>query len=253
MNPEIMVPQWPIPANIRALITIRAGGVSEGQYDSFNLAAHVGDKPEHITRNRQQLYQVVGKKIQWLQQIHGTDVIELVKNEPNTEPIVADGVYSSVLGSVCAVLTADCLPILLCSNKGDWVAALHCGWRGLAAGIIERTLAKANVAADELMAYLGPAISQRNFEVGKDVFEAFQAAAQTRAFATPVSNFFAAAKEQNKFYADLYGLARSELAGLGVPAVYGGDSCTYNEAEKFYSYRRDGSCGRMASLIWIQE
>lgn len=252
---ELIEPNWPAPVNVRALITTRSGGVSEGAFSHFNLATHVGDCIEHVNNNREHLYKVIEEKVQWLQQVHSTDIVELHDRSPGAKPIVADGAFSTSKHCVCAVLSADCLPVLLCSKAGNWVAALHCGWRGLAAGIISNTINSPHIAANQLMAYLGPAISQTHFEVGGDVLNHFKEAARKRRFAQPVELFFTkSATSDDKFYADLYGLARSELngLGLGMDKIYGGTECTFSNAKKFYSYRREKRCGRMASLIWIQ-
>lgn len=247
-NSAIIIPEWPKPDRVRCLITTRIGGVSSSPYDSFNLAEHVDDQPESVTENRGLLEQTLGLPVSWFRQVHSTDIVTV----PKAKASQADGVFTCSPMNVCAVLTADCLPILLSSALGDQVAAIHCGWRGLANGMIKNAVAKFTCSPSEIMAYLGPAISQAYFEVGADVLSAFELAQAQRKFATPVEQFFSVSqKAEGKYYADLYGLARSELRGHGLKDIYGGDFCTFSDL-RFYSYRRDHQTGRFASLIWIE-
>jgi YfiH family protein len=238
-----IVPDWPAPAHVRALTTTRKGGVSEGPYASMNPADHVWDAPAAVAQNRQRLQQLLelpGEPL-WLQQVHGTMVVDAAKSSPSP---VADASYAQRPGVVCAVLTADCLPVLLCDRRGKCIAAVHAGWRGLAAGIIEQTIAAMSVQADELLAWLGPAISPAAYPVGDEVraaFVAHQPGAEVAFQPGPA-----------RWQADLYELARQRLAACGVAAVYGGEHCTSLEREAFFSYRRDGMTGRMASLIWLE-
>lgn len=245
-----ITPSWPAPASVRACITTRAGGISLAPYASNNLGDHVGDKPESVAHNRAQLRQQLGlvSEPQWLAQIHGVKVVQ-AKGDGLVR--TADGSYSNQVQQACLVMTADCLPILLCDKKGTQVAALHCGWRSLAKGICARGIAKFNAAPTELMAYLGPAISQPHFEVGVDVLDAFFKGARSIAQQEQIAAAFMPGERPLHFYADIYALARAELQALGVNAIYGGDYCTYAEPERFYSYRRDKTTGRMASLIWL--
>lgn len=247
-TPELIVPNWPAPANVRAFITTRQGGISQAPYDGFNLAEHVNDSAEAVEINRQQLSKATGfAAVQWLEQVHGTKVVEA---QPDGRARTADACHSSLIDVACAVLTADCLPLLLCDKAGTQVAAVHAGWRSLAGGVIANTVATFNCSADDILVYLGPAISQPHFEVGIEVLEAFFDAAKTPTQGEAVSAAFTASKEKPMhFCADLYALARAELAMLGVSAVYGGDYCTVAASQQFYSYRRDGQTGRMASLI----
>jgi hypothetical protein len=211
-------------------------------YASNNLATHVGDDLQTVALNRQQLQAQLGiAEPLWLSQIHGHKVVD-VHSPQNIE---ADGSISSSPGAVCAVLTADCLPVLLYDKAGTEVAAIHCGWRGLAQGIIGQAVSRFNCSANAVSAYLGPAISARAYEVGEEVVSAF-ANFQTDKIAT--------VNQQNPghFFLDLYAVARLQLQALGVSAIYGGDHCCFSEEERFYSYRRDGQTGRMASLIWLQ-
>jgi YfiH family protein len=238
-----IVPEWPAPPSVRALITTRAGGASRGAYASLNLGVGSGDDMRDVERNRASLAQWLPAEPLWLRQVHGIEVVEADKASGLPQ---ADAAVARQTGKVCAVLTADCLPVLLCDEEGTVVAVAHAGWRGLSAGIIEQTLGTMDRPAESLLAYLGPAIGPAAYEVGAEVRESFVAAdAQS-------DSAFAPGKP-GKFYADLYALARRRLAKSGVARVYGGGYCTYRERERFYSYRRDGSTGRMASLIWIED
>lgn len=247
-----LIPDWPAPANVRACITTRKGGVSLAPYDSNNFGLHVGDVAADVERNRAQLCAQLGlkKSPQWLEQIHGTKVVTA---QGDGLVRTADGSCSNEIGQACLVMTADCLPLLLCDKQGKEVAALHCGWRSLANGICGEALEKLTAQPGELMAYLGPAISQVHFEVGVDVLDAFFEAARNPAHAEAVAAAFIAGRRPLHFYADIYALARAELKALGVNDIYGGDFCTYAQTDEFYSYRRDGVTGRMASLIWLEE
>lgn len=246
-----ITPDWPTPTNVRAFIITRAGGVSLSPYASNNLGLHVGDNAEHVAANRAQLSVALGLQNtpQWLEQIHGVKVVHA-----KIDGVVrtADGSYSNQPAHPCLVMTADCLPILLCDKQGTQVAALHCGWRSLAKGICARGLQKFSAKPDDILAYLGPAISQAHFEVGVDVLEAFFKAARNQQHADQIAAAFISAPRPLHFYADIYALARAELTALGVTAIYGGDYCTYADDTRFYSYRRDKTTGRMASLIWLE-
>jgi YfiH family protein len=237
-----IVPQWPAPRGVHALITTRAGGASRGAYAGLNLSLRSGDDAADVARNRASLRQWLPANPQWLRQVHGTTVVEAGNGDEHPE---ADAAYSRRPGIVCAVLTADCLPVLLCDEAGTVVAAAHAGWRGLCAGVIEQTLRAMERPAADLLAYLGPAIGTGAYEVGDEVRQAFVAA-------DPESGDAFAPGKPGKFQADLYALARRRLARSGVTRVYGGGYCTYTERERFYSYRRDGTTGRMASLIWME-
>lgn len=247
-----LIPGWPAPASVRACITTRKGGVSVAPYDSNNFGLHVGDDAADVERNRAQLCEQLGlqKSPQWLEQIHG---IKVVAAQGDGLVRTADGSYSNEVGQACLVMTADCLPILLCDKQGKEVAALHCGWRSLAKGICGEALEKFTALPAELMAYLGPAISQAHFEVGVDVLEAFFEAARSPQHAEQIAAAFISGQRPLHFYADIYALARAELNALGIKDIYGGDFCTYAQTEEFYSYRRDSVTGRMASLIWLEE
>ncbi len=237
---------WPLPSGVQACITTREGGISQGPFAGLNLGGHVGDAPDAVAHNRAYLGTQIQYPVQWQRQVHGTEVVTL----PQTEPCDADAVYTATSGQVCAVLTADCLPVLLASRHGDEVAAVHCGWRGLAAGILPKVSAHFRAEGANITAFLGPAISQTYFEVGDDVLASFLAAQEGGRFGGRVEQCFVAGEAAGKYYANLYELARAELNALGVSDVRGGDYCTYADP-RFFSYRRDQQTGRMASLIWI--
>ena len=242
---ECLYPDWPAPPPVRAAITTRSGGVSGRPWDSLNLAEHVGDDPAHVAENRRRLRAALALPAEpfWLHQVHGCDVADAGPGEG--ESCAADASATSRRGAVCAVLTADCLPVLFCNRRGDWVAAAHAGWRGLAAGVLEQTVARAPGAPADLLAWLGPAIGPLAFEVGHEVREVFVAddPGAARCFAPSPAG---------RWLADLCGLARRRLARAGVGWAGGGDLCTFADARRFFSFRRDGATGRMASLIWLQ-
>lgn len=241
MKNSFIVPDWPAPANVKTLQTTRHGGYSLPPYDSLNLGAHVGDDPMRVERNRNQLNEILPSEPVWLEQVHGTEVA--LAEAAGCRP-VADACISRRKNAVCVVMTADCLPVLLCDETGTVVGAVHAGWRGLLDGVIEATVAAMAVPGAQMLAWLGPAIGPQAFEVGPEVRAAFvarDAAADTTFVA-----------HGDKFLADLYALARQRLAALGVSHVYGGDYCTYTERERFFSYRRDGATGRMATMIWLE-
>ncbi len=237
-------PDWPAPERVRALTTVRVGGASLPPYDSFNLADHVKDDPAFVARNRDRLRRAFDLPAEpaWLAQVHGTHVVHAAQVAADTQ---ADGSFADAPGFVCAVLTADCLPIFLCDSTGSRVGVLHAGWRGLAAGIVECGIEALTGAPATLMAWLGPAIGPQAFEVGPEVKAAF-----TDHDGAAASMFSAGAN--GRFYADLYGLARLRLRGAGVARIYGGGLCTLTDRGRFFSFRRDGVCGRMASLIWLE-
>ncbi|MEW6612574.1 MAG: peptidoglycan editing factor PgeF [Pseudomonadota bacterium] len=244
---HLIQPDWPVPAHVRCCISTRAGGVSEGPYAGLNLATHVGDAPERVARNRALLRTAAGLPAEprWLEQVHGTAVAEF--REPGAAVPRADGAVTGTPGVVLAVMTADCLPVLLADAAGRRVAALHAGWRGLADGMLEAGVAAMERPGSALCAYLGPAIGPAAFEVGGEVRERFLAWRPAAADAFRPS-------PAGRWLADLYALARLRLQAAGVPAaqIFGGELCTYAQAERFFSYRREGVTGRMASLIWLE-
>lgn len=229
---EFLIPDWPAPANVRALVTTRALG---------NLAGHVGDDPNVVAANRARLRQHLPVAPIWLSQVHGTRCVEARSAMAGTE---ADALFACGGEAVCAVLTADCLPILLCDEAGTVVAAAHAGWRGLAAGVIEATVAAMSVSRERLLAWMGPAIGPSAFEVGEDVRAAFT-------IGDPGAAVAFEARSGGKWSCNLYALARRRLNAMGIECVFGGDRCTFTEHEFFFSYRREGRTGRMASLVWI--
>ena len=242
---EWLQAEWPAPANVRTASTLRTGGVSELPFDSLNLGDHVGDAPEAVRSNRQRLKEALRLPDEpcWLNQVHRSRVIEAGKW---AAPPEADACIARTAGQVCVVMTADCLPVLFCNREGDRVAAAHAGWRGLAGGVLECTVNSLGLPGSQLMAWLGPAIGPDAFEVGEEVRIAFTARDAAAAQA------FRPSHRAGHWLADLYLLARQDLARLGVHAVYGGGLCTCSDELRFFSYRRDGKCGRMASLIWLE-
>jgi YfiH family protein len=244
---QILTPKWPAPPKLRAAFTLRSGGVSTAPFDSLNLGAHVGDEAAAVAENRRRVRTQLRlpEEPAWMEQVHGTTVLDL---DVRTHPagIAADAALTRRPGSVCAVQVADCLPILLALRDGSAVAAAHAGWRGLVAGVLEATVKSLEVEPQRLMAWLGPGIGPAHFEVGDEVRSAFLArdADAGGAFAS---------NARGRWQCDLAGLAKRRLAALGVTAVFGGGWCTYADAPRFFSYRRDGRCGRMAALIWREE
>lgn len=268
-NCNWITPTWPAPKNVQALTTLRQGGVSQKPFDGLNLAAHVGDELQHVLANRNLLKEQANLPAEplWLTQVHGTRVLDVSDLNSKTPPAYhlrpfplisatafhpkesefelgpeADASVSFDHDKVCAVLTADCLPILICDEMGTRVAAIHAGWRGLAAGIIEATVQKLNENPHKLLAWFGPAIGSDAFEVGEDVLTAFKGQGDHSAF-RPTSS--------GKWMADIYYLAKWRLKQLGITRVFGGGFCTFHENERFYSFRRSNPTGRMATLIWL--
>lgn len=246
LSDTFILPDWPASANVKALQTTRHGGVSTAPYDTFNLGSHVGDSPQAVARNRQLLAPFMPSEPVWLEQVHGTAVANADAADCH---IVADACIARHPGSVCVVMTADCLPVLLCDEAGTVVGAAHAGWKGLAAGVIEATVKAMDIAPHGLMAWLGPAIGQSAFEVGAEVREAFVAhqAQAVEAFSPSTSG-----GDGTKFLADIYLLTRQRLNTLGIIRIFGGNLCTYHQKDKFFSYRRDGVTGRMGTFIWLE-
>ncbi len=242
MSDDWIRPDWPAPSRVRALSTTRSGGVGLAPCDSLNLGLHVGDDPATVVANRARLRCIVPTEPCWLNQVHGTAVVDVAAAVGVPD---ADGAVSRTGGAVCAVMTADCLPLLLCDRAGTVVGAAHAGWRGLLGGVIEATVAAMQVAPSEILVWLGPAIGPQAFEVGDEVRAAF-VVADRRAEAA-----FLPAGRPGKWLADLYLLARQRLSAVGVVGIYGGSRCTFSEPDRFFSYRRDGVTGRMASLVWL--
>jgi len=236
-------PDWPAPSNVRAASTLRLGGVSTAPFDSLNLALHVGDDPSRVDENRRRVKKTLQLPAEpcWLQQVHGVEVINAATY---SVPAVADACLATEPAKVCVVMTADCLPVLFCNRDGTRVAAAHAGWRGLAAGVLVNTVQALKCLPSELIAWIGPAIGPAAFEVGDEVrttfidSDAVNAACFTR-------------NSRERWMADLYQLACNELARLGVQDIFVEQACTVTDASQFFSYRRDGQTGRMASMIWL--
>lgn len=242
MNREWIVPDWPAPANVRAFVTTRAGGVSEGPYASMNLALRSGDDPQSVERNRSIVREELPATPGWLAQCHGIDVIDLDREGHDSR--AADAAVTTQPRRVCTVLTADCLPVLLCDAAGSRVGIAHAGWRGMSARVIENTVAALRANPADVIAWLGPAIGPDAFEVGPEVRAAFLAvdAGAQGAFRS---------HREGKFMADLYALARRRLALAGVGQVFGGGFCTWNDSARFFSYRREKQSGRMGAFVWL--
>jgi len=238
---HLIIPDWSAPENVRALQTTRLGGISRAPYDSLNLGDHVGDAPLAVEHNRIMLNTLLPSEPVWLEQVHGA----VVANADTSGCLPqADGCIARHGSAVCVVLTADCLPVLLCDMAGSVVGAAHAGWKGLSAGVIESTVTAMNVLPQDMIAWLGPAISQKAFEVGEEVRAVFVDADQNAASAfLPGQN--------GKWFADIYKLAHLRLNALGISKVFGGGYCTFSDRERFFSYRRNGVTGRMGTFIWL--
>ncbi len=246
-EPVFLRPEWPAPSGVRAAFTTRSGGHSAAPWAALNLGARVGDDPASVAANRAAVVRGLGLPAppQWLHQVHGT---ELVAAADDGVERIGDACWTRQPGLVCAVQSADCLPMLLCDRAGTLVAAVHGGWRGLAAGIVQRVLIGLGVAPDSLLAWLGPAICGRCYEVGDEVRAAFRGGEGDR-----LADQFRPAERPGHWLADLHGIARAQLQASGVPAdaIHGGELCTLEDGRRFYSHRRDGVTGRMAALIWL--
>ncbi|MDT8363510.1 MAG: peptidoglycan editing factor PgeF [Nitrosomonas sp.] len=243
-----ITPEWPAPHNIKALFTTRKGGVGHrlrGAYSGLNLGDHVGDDPDVVRKNRAQLRRYLPAEPCWLTQVHENNPVWV--DITNNDKPEGDAAISKCSGVVCAILVADCLPVFLCDAAGSVVAVVHAGWRGLASGVIENTIREMRQYSHstQIIAWLGPAIGPQYFEVGEEVRSIFiQIDGQAE-------NAFTAADRHGKYYADIFQLARQRLAHVGVNQVSGGGLCTFSDADRFYSYRRDGQTGRMAALLWM--
>ena len=239
----IICADWPAPTNVRTAVTTRSGGYSVAAYAELNLAMHVEDNPASVVQNRRALLTELKLPAEpvWLEQVHGVAVVDAAQ----TKNFCADAAFTTEKNIVCTVLTADCLPVLMCNRAGNKVAAAHAGWRGLHAGVIEAAIAALNEPAENILLWLGPAIGPNAFEVGDEVRTAFISDLPAAIAAFRVS-------KPGHWFADIYQLARLRLARIGVHQIYGGSLCTYSDAQRFYSYRRDGKTGRMASLIWME-
>ncbi len=244
VHPDWVVPDWAAPRSVRAFVTTRAGGVSDGDYASMNLGVSSGDDPQRVAANRARVRAALPGDPRFLRQVHGIEVADLDTAGPDT--LTADAATTGTPGRVALVLTADCMPLFFCDNRGTRVAVAHAGWRGMAAGVIESTLAAMAVAPEEVHAWMGPAIGPDAFEVGAEVRAAFMTADPAAA------NAFVPPGKPGKYLADLYALARQRLERAGVRHVSGGGFCTYHEPERFFSYRRAAKSGRMGAFIWME-
>jgi YfiH family protein len=246
-GPGALRPDWPAPKNVRAVFTLRSGGVSIGACTSLNVATHVQDDPQAVAENRRRIATAFALPAEpvWLAQVHGAQVVRLQTD--SASGVQADGVVSSLPGQVCAIQVADCLPVLFAAQDGSVVGAAHAGWRGLAAGVLENTVRALGVAPAQLLAWIGPGISAVHFEVGAEVRQAFVGAANA-ATAQAAAAFLP--NIRRRWQCDLVALTRQRLAALGVREIHGGRWCTFADAGSFFSHRRDGSSGRMAALIW---
>ena len=241
-HPDWIVPEWPAAKRVRSLVTTRAGGVSAGAFASLNLSARVGDDPGCVARNRAILRACLPAEPAWMRQVHGTAVIDAARATPETE---ADGAVTRHPGRVCAVMTADCLPVFVSDRAGRAAGIAHAGWRGLAAGVVESVVRALEISPSQIIAYLGPGIGARRYEVGEEVRAAFVDRDPS------ASSSFSPGRD-GKYLADLYALASARLAAAGVTQVYGGGYCTAS-GERFFSFRRDRTTGRMASLVWLED
>ena len=251
---DFIYPQWPAPKNVRALSTNRIGGVGKPPFDSFNLAMHVDDENENVIANREILSKQAGLPSQpnWLNQTHSTDVIEIESSKKSSDALAkgvlidADGSITSQTHAVCGVLTADCMPVLFTNKTGTRVAAIHAGWRGLANGILEKAVSEMNCPPEQIIAWVGPCIGPTAFEVGMEVRD--QLGGPNTAYTASENS----SADSKKVYADLVQLAQIRLQQVGVVAFSASGECTYNNKTNFFSYRRTGQCGRMATLIWME-
>lgn len=240
-----ITPDWPAPRNVAALATLRTGGVSEGPYASLNLATHVGDRLEHVARNRALLRDSARLPAEpvWLEQVHGATVWNAA--QASERPPTADAAVATAKQRICTIMTADCLPVLFCALDGTVVGAAHAGWRGLAGGVLDATVAAMEAPASRIIAWLGPAIEQSAFEVGAEVRDQFMAL-------TPAHADAFTRNARDRWQADIYRLARIELERIGIAGVYGGGFNVFADAQRFFSYRREQQTGRMATLIWLE-
>jgi YfiH family protein len=245
---DLLFPDWPAPGSVKAFVTTRSGGVSQGPWASLNLGRHVGDDPAAVVENRRRLRERLPAAPIWPSLVHGNRVVSAEAWLGSGTSPEADGVVSRRAGLPCLVTAADCLPVFFCDRRGSVVGAAHAGWRGLARGILEKTVEAMNVPPDEILCWLGPAIGPDAFEVGPEVREAFIAIDEDAAIAFVAGGDIA----PGKFRADIFQLARQRLRRAGVTAISGGQHCTVSDQTRFFSYRRDGVTGRMAAVIWLE-
>jgi YfiH family protein len=252
---KFIKPSWPATNHVNSLISTRLGGVSQAPYDFLNLGDHVGDSPESVSRNRDLLRSHLPSDPIWLHQIHSTIVSTPDQRMNMTgQPIVADAIVTIAPNEVLTIMTADCLPVLFAANDGSIIGAAHAGWKGLCAGILENTVSailscRPHLKSSDLYAYMGPAIGPKSYEVGEDVYSAFQASS----ISIEKGDFQAIPDRKGKYLANLYSIATNRLKVLGLKHIDGGQMCTFSDPEHFYSYRRNGVTGRFASMIWIAQ
>jgi YfiH family protein len=238
-------PEWPAPAGVRAFMTTRAGGASHGSYESLNLGARCGDRDDAVAENRRRVRELLPRDPFWLEQVHGVEVADADAQRAGAPPPQADASIARRVGSVCAIQVADCLPVLFAEQSGSAVAAAHAGWRGLQRGVLPATVAALGVEPGSLLAWLGPAIGPRAYEVGDEVRDAFVARSDTFAAAfSPV--------RAGHWLFDLFAAARLELQAAGIRRIYGGGVCVHSDPQRFFSFRRDGATGRMAAFVWLE-
>lgn len=240
-NTDFIIPDWPAPANVKAIQTTRNGGFSVAPYHGLNLGMHVKDDALAVAKNRQLLSQYLPSEPVWLNQVHGIQVIDASNSLCAQD---ADASFSKHKNVVCVTMTADCLPVLICNKQGTAVASIHAGWRSLCDGVIEATIESLGLQSEDLMAWLGPAIGPKAFEVGSEVRSAFMAQDEEAEQAFSLS--------ADKWLGDLYLIARQRLNKRGITQIYGGGECTYSNPTQFFSFRRDGLTGRMATMIWFE-
>lgn len=239
---DLIIPDWPAPSNVHAIQTTKQGGFSDAPFESLNLGAHVQDDLIAVVKNRQLLDQFLPAEPVWLNQVHGTNVVDAALSNCVQD---ADASFTTQSNVVCVTMTADCLPVLLCNKQGTAVAAIHAGWRSLCDGVIENAVLAMGLKADDLLAWLGPAIGPDAFEVGAEVRQAF--------IEKDTNATLAFKPHADKWLANLYLLASQRLNNVGIKAIYGGGDCTYSSPERYFSFRRDGMTGRMATMIWMAQ
>lgn len=251
----VLKPDWPAPDSVMALVSSRSGGVSKHPYESFNLGEHVGDDPSAVRQNRAVLVKMLpsGARLQWLKQVHGTRVIKVSADNRSLRPKTGDAAVVFDRGFGAVVMTADCLPVFFTDINGSVVAVAHAGWRGLLDGVLEQTIISMGVLPAELMVWMGPAIAQCHFEVGSEVRDAFLNHPEWgQSFVPGIdSAFLLSTVRADKYMMDIYAMARARLLNAGVQQIFGGGLCTVCDNQRFFSYRRDGVTGRMASLIYL--
>ncbi len=240
---KYLIPQWGAPNSVQAIFTTRRGGVSKGAHESLNLSYAVGDENKHVSCNRALIKKSLPSAPIWVRQVHGSKLVQAEYSEPTTE---ADALYTQQQRTVCGIMTADCLPVLITTTSGDEVAVAHAGWRGLAGGILENTVRRFSATSKNLIVQLGPAISQKNYEVKEDLLQRFlELDHEYQQYFLP--------GHSGQYFADLYGIAKHQLKQLNVNQIHGGNHCTFEQSHYFFSHRRSQPTGRMAAMIWLDD